>query len=285
MRRRFLVALSAGAWLVSSCTESAKVSEHKATGHVERLAKLADDDVDEVRRGLPRGAKALGAALFGQAGAGPNHGGVCRAMERVRGDDRDLTVAKSTFFAVADDKGIVLCSDQEPDILTGRDVLAAYPPLQKTLSGETVETMGTMPEASVRAGPDEQWLAAAPLRDAAGVVRGMYVTGWSLRRFAFHLEETLKHDFVEEALKANDTRSKQPLVYVFVFAGRKVYGAPVTPLVSAQALEALDLPAKTEGGTLFHQELEIAGRKYGLAARRAKRMGETVGVAVLRSET
>lgn len=279
------MALLAGAWLTSSCAESAKVSAHKATGHANRLAKLADDDVDEVRRGLPRGAKVLGAQLFGDKGATANHGAVWRAMERVRADNRNLTIAKSTFFAVTDDKGVVLCSDQEPDLLTGRDVLAAYPPLQKTLSGEVVEAMGTMPEASVRAGPDEQWLSAAPLRDGAGVVRGMYVTGWSLRRFAFHLEEALKHDFVEEALKANDTRAKLPLVYVFVFAGRKVYGAPVTPLVNAQALEALDLPAKTEGGTLFRQELGIAGRKYGLGARRATRMGDAIGVAVLRSET
>ena len=141
----------------------------------------------------------------------------------------------------------MLCSDQEPDLLGGKDLSKLYPSLVKTLSGEVVEARGSMAETAVRAGSDEQWLSAAPVRDAAGVVRGIYVTGWSFRRFAFHLEETLKHDFIEEAQKANDTRFKQPLVYVFVFAAGKVYGAPVTPLVDAQALEALDLTGKTRG--------------------------------------
>jgi hypothetical protein len=59
----------------------------------------------------------------------------------------------------------------------------------------------------------------------------------------------------------------------------------VTPLVSAEALEALDLPARTEGGTLYHQQIEIGGRKYGLAARRTSKLGDATGVAVLRSET
>jgi len=90
-------------------------------------------------------------------------------------------------------------------------------------------------------------------------------------------------DLVEDALKAGDSRTKLPLVYVFVFAGSKVYGAPVTPLVNCESLQGLDLVAKTEGGA-FHQQLEITGRGYGLAARRAPKMGPDVGVAVLRSE-
>ena len=112
----------------------------------------------------------------------------------------------------------------------------------------------------------------------------MYVSGWSLRRFAYHLEETLKHDIVEDALKAGDSRTKVPLVYVFVFAGPKVYGAPVTPIVNSEFLQGLNLAAKTEAGGVFHQQLEITGRGYGLAARRAPKMGADIGVAVLRSE-
>ena len=122
------------------------------------------------------------------------------------------------------------------------------------------------------------------MRDRSGVVRGVYVSGWSLRRFAYHLEEALKHDLLADALKSGESRTKMPLVYVFVFAGAKVYGAPVTPLVNAQALEPLALPAKTAGGDVFHQQLEITGRGYGLAARRAPKLGPDAGVAVLRSE-
>jgi hypothetical protein len=274
-----------GAVLAISCTDNSKVSERHATAHVERLAKLADDDVEELRRGMPRGAKALGQIWEGKGDPHADPGSVRRALERVRNDDRDLAIAKGTFFALADDQGTALRSDQDPDPIAGKSFVGPYPGLAKVLAGEPAELRGSMAEtAGARAGGDEQWVIAAPVRDAQGVVRGMFVSGWSLRRFAYHLEEVLKHDLVSEALKAGETRFKQPLVYAFVFAGPKVYGAPVTPLVNAQALEALDLGAKTENGVVFHQPIEITGRRYGIAARRAPKMGSDVGVAVLRSE-
>jgi len=251
--------------------------------HAERLSKLADDDVEEVRRGLPKGAKALTSVWEGKSR--PDHFAVRQELERVRGQDHDLEVAKSTFFALTDDKGAVLASDQTPDQLAGRPLGEAFPALVKVLNGERVETRGAMPElAGAKGGSDEQRVASVPVVDAAGTVRAMYASGWSLRRFAYHLEEALKHDLVEQATRAG-TRPKLPLVYVFVFAGRKVYGAPVTPLVNAEALEALNLQSRTENGAVFHQKLEITGRGFGVAARRCPKMGGDVGVAVIRSET
>jgi hypothetical protein len=63
-----------------------------------------------------------------------------------------------------------------------------------------------------------------------------------------------------------------------------VYGAPVTPLLNSETLEQLGLFAKTDNGVVFHQTIEITSRGYGLAARRAPKMGPDIGVAVLRSE-
>jgi hypothetical protein len=278
-----LAACLAALALSVGCTDSSKISERKATAHAQRLAKLADDDVDEVRRGLPSGAKALGQLWAGDADPKADPGAVWRAMNRVRDQNRDLTVAKSTFFALTDDKGTVIRSDQDPDVFAGKSLTAAFPALVKVLSGETVETLGTMAEAAgARTGGDQEWVSGAPVRDRAGVVRGIYATGWSLRRFAYHLEETLKHDFTEEALKGS---FKVPLVYVFVFVGSKVYGAPVTPLVNAEELEKLDLVAKTVDGRTFHERIEITGRAYGLGAMRSPKLGADAGVAVLRSET
>jgi len=276
---------SVAAALGSGCTDSSKVSERKAVEHAGRLAKLADDDVEEVKRGLPRGAKALGQLWDGNADPHADPGAVRRALDRVRGEDRDLEIAKSTFFALTDDKAVVMRSDQAPDQLAGKNLATAYPSIVKALSGESVETIGSLAEnAGARAGEDQQWVAAAPVRDRSGVVRGVYATGWSFRRFAYHLEETLKHDFYDEALKAHDTRFKLPLFYVFVFVGPKAYGAPVTPLVNAQTLEGLDLPAKTADGATFHQRIEITGRVYGVAAKRVPKLWPDAGVAVIRSE-
>lgn len=270
----------------AGCTDAAKVSEGKAVAHAERLAKLADDDVEEVRRGLPAGAKSLGPAWAGKKDTVLDPSVARKALDRARDENRDLSIAKSTFFALTDEKGTVLRSDQEPDILAGKSLVGSYPDLAKALAGEAIETRGSMPEtAGARTGGDEQWVAAAPVRDADGKLRGIYASGWSMRRFAYHLEEALKSDMTSEALRAGDQHVKLPLVYVFVIAGPKVYGAPVTPLVNAETLQKLDLMSKTSGDTTYHQTIEITGRGFGLAARRAPRMGADIGVAVLRSET
>jgi hypothetical protein len=280
---RACIVLGAVLWV--ACSEPSKVSERKASEHVVRLAQLADDDVEELRRGMPRGAKALGQIWDAKVDPHADPSSVRRALDRVRNDDRDLSIAKGTFFAITDDKGVVLRSDQEPEQLAGKSLLIGYPGLEKVLAGEPAELRGSMPEmAGAKSGADEQWIIAAPVRDAKGVVRGMYASGWSMRRFAYHLEETLKHDLVTDSLRAGESRTKQPLVYVFVFAGPRVYGAPVTPLLNSETLEGLAPLGKTEGGVTFHQQLEITGRGYGVAARRASKMGADVGVAVLRSE-
>ncbi|MET0592034.1 MAG: hypothetical protein ABW133_04995, partial [Polyangiaceae bacterium] len=165
--------------------------------------------------------------------------------------------------------------------------IGAYPAMSKVLTGEPLEMRGSMAEAAgARTGGDEQWVAAAPVRDPQGTVRGIYATGWSMRRFAYHLEEALKHDLNAEALRTGDKKlAKLPLLYVFVLAGGKVYGAPVTPLVNAETIEKLDLLGKTTGDAVYHQTIEITGRGFGLAARRAPKMGADIAVAVLRSET
>jgi hypothetical protein len=270
---------------LSACTDSAKVSEQNAALHADRLAKLADDDVEQVRHGVPRGAKELATLWETKAPTMADHGPVYRRMEEVRNNDRDLRVAKSTFFAVTDAKGDVLSSDQDPDSLQGKNLVLAYPALSKARDGELVETTGAMPETAVKPGaPDEQWLVAAPVRDGAGAVRGIFASGWSMIRFTYHLEETLKHDFVTQAIREKRNQYKQPLVYAFVFVGKKVYGAPVTPIVNVRVLEALDLPARTAAGP-HQQVIEITGRRFGLGARRAPKLGPDAGVAVLRSET
>src|SRR5262249_41271814 len=160
--------------------------------------KLADDDVEELRRGLPRAAQSLSAVWADKSL--PSHAELRRTLDRVRGDDIDLSIAKSTFFALTDGTGTVVASDQDPDRLAGRSLQTAFAPLGKTLTGERIETRGEMPElAGAKSGSDEEWLASVPVTDPSGAVRGAYASGWSMRRFAYHLEETLKHDLIEQA--------------------------------------------------------------------------------------
>lgn len=264
------------------CKDTGKISESKAIQHVERLAQLADEDVEQLRTGLPRGANALGSDWAQPGGDAPDAQTVRARMEKVRDGERELSIAKSTFFAVTDGEGLVLRSDLDPDTLVGKNLTERFPDLRKALAGEYVETFGAMPELQgSRSGPDEQWLAASPLRDGEGSLRGAYVSGWSLERYAYRLEHALKSDVTKEAMEAS---GKIPLTYAFVFRGGKVYGAPITPSINEEALEKLDLAARTANDAVFHQQIEIDGRKFGVAARRVPKLGQDAGVALIRSE-
>lgn len=111
---------------------------------------------------------------------------------------------------------------------------------------------------------------------------GLLLTGWTFRRFANHLQESLRHDLQEQLLEAKDT-GKLPILYVAVFDPTGVYSAPLTPPVNDKALADLDLLAKTAAGPV-HGIVSITERDFGYAAIRVPKLGADTGVAVLRSE-
>ena len=204
-----------------ACTDSAKVSEEKAVAQAERLAKLADDDVEEVRRGSSSRCQMARARVGRQErSARRSQPRAPRARSRARRQPRSR---RRQEHVLRDDRrqreGAAQRSRARHD---GRQIAGRVVPwtMSKVLAGETIEMRGSMPEtAGARTGGDEQWVAAAPVRDAQGKVRGIYASGWSMRRFAYHLEETLKHDMTSEALRAGDKHVKLPLIYVFVAGG------------------------------------------------------------------
>lgn len=275
-RRLLPLLLLPSALATAGCDSAGKRSEAQATKNVERLAALADADVEEVRKGLPDGAKRLVPLLSADKEPVPSR--VRAEMKKVREAVTVLQLAKSTFFAVATSEGAVLASDLETDVMGGKSILQALPGLEKGKAGYT-ELVGEWDEArGVKTGPDAVWVAAAPIGD-----KGLYVTGWSLRRFAHHLEEQLKTD-LRHGGKETPKAEKMPIVYAFVVRGEKAYGAPVVPEVNAKAVEALGLGAKTTGDAVAHGQVEITNRAFGWAARRAPKLCDSCVVALLRSE-
>lgn len=283
MHLRYIISIAiVASTSLLACTDKGKISEAKAREHVEQLASVADEDLKQLREGLPRGASSLVAewASF-ELTSLPDPQTLLAQMNRVRDSERDLAIAKSTFFAVVDAEGVVVRSDQDPDILVGKDLTKSFPILRKALAGEAVESFGAMQELQgSRGGPDVQWVVAAPLRDESKKVLGAYVSGWSLQRYAYRLEHALKATVTQEA---NEQKGKIPLTYAFVFHDDKVYGAPITPIVNAEALEQLELPKVTASG-VFHGQIEISGRSFGVAAQSVPAWGIGTGVALLRSE-
>ncbi len=114
-----LVIFSIGAALgvaLTGCNKTGEVSRQKAHVAVEELAKVAATDVDEVRRGLPLGAKQL-ESFFAEDKNQGDAAAAKEALNRARNRVQDLRVAKSTFFVLADKSGVISRGDLERDSL------------------------------------------------------------------------------------------------------------------------------------------------------------------------
>lgn len=270
--------------LASGCTDKGKQSADAARANAKLLAEVAEKDVAEIERGLPEGGKKMGELLGAEADPKANAPGVRSALLKMRREVTDLGVAKSTFFAFTDDKGIAIRNDLEQDTMAGKDVAGAYPAFKKALTGEAyVATQGTFPGAPNPAGPDKEWVAAVPVKRGDGTMLGLLVTGWTYRRFAYHLQEALKRDLQEKLMQAGD-KGKLPVIYVFLFDKEAVYGARGTPPVNEKAMKDLNLVDKTNGSGSADAPIVIEDRAFGWAAIRVKKLGDDVGIVVLRSE-
>src|SRR5262245_21277763 len=130
MQSPFALALAASASVaLVACDDARKASEQAAVDQVARLAPLVKEDAEQVRRGVPEGAKKLAGLLEPDPGA--NLAALQRSIATARSQVKDLDVAKSTFFSFADPSGLVLRSEADPDMLAGKSVLAAFPSLKK----------------------------------------------------------------------------------------------------------------------------------------------------------
>jgi hypothetical protein len=279
--RRALVRALPALLLVAgtSCRKTSAVSAEKAREGLGLLTRAALEDLAEVRRGLPQGAELL--KDYFAAGKFEDATAAREVLDRVRNKVQDLRVAKPTFFALVDLGGSVLRTDQAPDLMAGKNLLAAFPELRRALAGEYIETRGVMPEASrVRGRGDGQWAAASPVRVGAEV-KGLYAAGWSWSAYAYRLENHLRTT-VRSALAE---REKEPLVYVYLCVGKDVFGAPVSPEISARRLAEKNLLTSAKGSEPVVLEMEVTGREFGVAFVRVEELGKDVGIAVMRSET
>jgi hypothetical protein len=267
----------------AACKDQAKVSTQKATEHANALADLAVKDVGEVEQGLPKGAVEMAKLVYAK-GADPRQDqqSVRGALRKIRNSVPELMVAKSTFFALADEKGVAIRNDLEEDVMAGQNVVTIFPELKKAQDGSFVTAVGLFPGPPLPHGPDRDWMAAAPVKDDAGKVEGILLTGWTYRRFANHLQETLRHDLVQDTAKAGDN-GKLPILYVALFDKQGIYPAPQMPPVNEKALGDLDLVSKTASGPA-QGTMNITDRDFGWAAVRIPKLAGETGVAVLRSE-
>lgn len=262
------------------CKDKGKESATKAAVDADTLAVQANKDVEEIERGLPDGAKKL-EALWA-AGADPRGDvqGVRKTLIDVRRQVPDLNVAKSTFFALLDEKGVAIRNDLDEDVMAGMNLGQVFPELMKATDGY-VTFQGAFPGPPGKNGPDKDWMAAAPVKSGNKTV-GIYLTGWTYRLFARHLQEVLKSKMSEQLRAAGDT-GKMPIFYIGVFDKDGVYTAPLTPQVNEKALAEIGIADKTSSGPA-QGTVNITDRDFGWAAKRVPKLGDATGVVVLRSE-
>ncbi len=264
------------------CKDPGEKSATLAAEHASFLATLVDKDVGEVERGLPEGAKRATAAFADGAGIQRDPQQVRKGLQKIQRDVSDLLVAKSTFFALVDDKGIAIRNNLEPDAMAGKDLFALFPALKTADTTPFVTTVGQFPEAAIGPRPDRTWVAGCPVKKDDGKIIGYYVTGWSYRGFAHHLQESLLADLKGKLLAAGET-GKLPILYVAVFDANGVYAERQTPEVNETTLAGLKLGEATAAGPA-HGVVKVTERSYGWAAARTPKLGKDTGVAILRSE-
>lgn len=283
MRSAALAALVVAFVLVpaAGCKDQGKESAKRASEDVDALADQVTKDVGEIERGLPEGAKKMSSVYAKGADPHADVPSVRQALLKSQREVPDLNIAKSTFFALADDKGIAIRNNLEQDVMAGSDLLKLFPDLSKALAGTYTSTLGSFGGTSPN-GPDRDWVAAMPVSDDAGKVRGLYVTGWALRAYCNHLSEEWKRRQAELAKASGDT-GKLPVFYVGIFDKTGVYTAPLTPAVNEKAMADAGLVDKTASGT-FTGTINLTDRDFGYAAKRTPKLGPDMGVVVLRSE-
>jgi hypothetical protein len=273
------VALSAA--LSLGCEDSGKKSAALAAEDLPFLIRATDQDVSEVRSGLPEGAPHLVQLFEERRPEQPAFEALHETLGRARDKTQDLRVAKSTFFAVATPDGKILRNDQKQDLMAGKMLFESFPELKKALEAGYTETRGSMPEAAgVKGKPDAQWVAAVPLRSGDDSF-GLYVTGWSFSAYAYRLETALRSELISKLKE----REKLPLTYVYVVVGDQAYGAPVSPEVNAKAVLESNPKEQLQSQDSYTVVKDIDGRRFGIAVGRAKSLGEDVAIALVRSET
>src|SRR6202008_669627 len=127
------------ALLCLSCEDGGEVSAAHAARHVEGLVSTVAADVAEIRAGLPQGADHVAELWKAETPPQQDLPAVRSALLRAREKVQDLRIAKSTFFAIVARDGVVLRNDQEQDRMAGKNLIAAFPALEKAFAGGYTE--------------------------------------------------------------------------------------------------------------------------------------------------
>jgi hypothetical protein len=265
---------------LGGCRDKEAEIKGKLIPAIDAVLPLTERDTKQVRDGLPKGAALMTKHLDEDPASDLE--GVKRAIDNARGGVDELEVAKSTFFVFVAPDGVVLRGQTEPDLPAGKSLTKAVPDAKKFLAkgAGLVEVWGYMEGLrGVNKGGDKQWIVGHPVTSKEGDLLGAFVTGWSLRKYAEYLENHVK---IHLTKTAEDPKKPIPLTYLFVVKGSEAFGGPMTPADNAKAVGELGVIDKVASGT-YESTLELDGRRFLVAAKKAPALGDDVALVLLMS--
>jgi hypothetical protein len=264
--------------LSAGCRNKQKQAATKLDPVVDVLLPLVDRDTKQIREALPKGAELMAKHLDEDPGSDP--AGLQRAIPGARAGVHELAVSKGTFFVFVDPKGTVLRSESDPDLPAGKSLTEAVPEAKKILEADKgiVEAWGSMHELrGFEKGDDMQWIVGSPVKGKDGELKGAYVSGWSLCKYANYLEDHARRHLTQIA---EDPEKATPLLYVILVKGDKAYGGGLTPDVNLEAVAKLDAVKQAGDGT-YKTSVTIEEREFLVAARRLTALADDVAVVVM----
>jgi len=272
--------LAACALLATACEDKAEKMLAETLPVLDELLPLIERDTKQVRDGLPKGAALLAQNLDDDPGADPE--GLRRVIKKARAGVNELQFAKSTFFIFVDTEGTVLRGESDPDLPAGKSLTQEVPEAKQMVAADAgrVELFGSMHGLrGAEKGADRQWLVGHPVKDKEGKkVKGAFVTGWSLRKYAEYLENHARNSKL-----LSGEKKKPALCYIFVVHADQAFGGPVTPDVNTEAVSKLGIVEKAKSGS-FKTLIEVEQRRFALGAKPVKALGDKVAIAIMLSE-
>ncbi|NUP06944.1 MAG: hypothetical protein HOW73_12900 [Polyangiaceae bacterium] len=279
IERRPLLALSFAALVgaLAGCTDMGKMAQERSAEATDLALEVFNRDVDQLRKGMPEGAKILGQRL--PADPVGSRAEVQTAIKAARDNVKELSYAKSTFFSYASKDGLVLRSEIDPDRLVDQNVLKVFPSLSKALepNGGLVEAYGEMDALrGVKKGTDIAWIVAHGVNGADGAPQGLFLSGWSMRLYVGFVQDSVRSKIDE---KTKDSSNKVEM-YLFVVKGKTALGHPDAPDVHAEELVKQDVAAKASSGE-FRTQVEMEGKTWGIVAKKCPAFGDDAVVAAI----
>jgi len=277
VQRLSLWLLLATVALLCGCRDKQKEAIAKIDPLFDALMPLVERDTKQVRDGLPKGAALLAKNLDADPGEDP--AGLQRAIQSARAGVQDLEVCKATFFVFVDPKGQILRSESDPDLAAGSSLTKAVPDAKKFFEAKGLtEAWGSVHGLrGFEKGDDLQWVLGAPVKGKDGALKGAFVTGWSLRKYANYLEDHARRHLTQSA---EDPEKPIELLYVLLVKGDKAFGGGMTPDVNVDAVSKLDLVKHAAEGT-YQTKATVEGREFVVAARRVPALAEDVAIVVM----